>query len=191
MLIMKEGTDNLLLLLHESVRLDEPIIFPTDTIYGIGAPLTAINANKKIFEIKKRPLNMPFPIIAGSWQQAEQIVKTDNLSHEKKSFIKENKNKAVTYILPAKQNLHSIYMKEGTIAVRITSIAWLSEALERFGQPITATSVNISTEHHATNFPTAFDLFKSNVMLFIQGNPPSNVGSHIFDMTQENVIKTR
>lgn len=191
MLILKEGANNLLLLLQESLRLDAPLIFPTDTIYGIGAPISSVIGNKKIFEIKKRPLNMPFPILVGSTEQAGEIAEINNLSDEKASFIEQNKNKAVTYILPAKKSLDSLYVKDGAVAVRITHPGWLALGLQRFGCGVTATSVNISKEPPADSFKTAFDGFKNSVDLFIQGTPHSTASSEIYDMTKENIIQIR
>lgn len=191
MLILKEGADNLLFLLNESLRLDSPLIFPTDTIYGIGAPISSVDGNKKIFEIKKRPLNMPFPILMGSWEQTEEIAEINNLSDEKNRFIKQNQNKAVTYILKAKNCLNSLYVKDGNVAIRIPNLQWLALGLQRFGRGVTATSVNVSKETPADSFQMAFEGFKNSVKLFMQGTPPSNASSEIYDMTKENIIKIR
>ena len=71
MLVLKENIDNLAEVFNISARENIPLIFPTDTIYGIGASISSILANQEIYKIKKRPEHKPYPILAGSFEQAE------------------------------------------------------------------------------------------------------------------------
>lgn len=191
MIILNAEEESFAFIFREAKNSLRPVVFPTDTIYGIGAPISCIPANEKIFGIKKRSGDMPFPILTGSWEQAASAAKITGLSHEKIRFMKEREGSPVTYIFPATEKMAKIYQKDGTVAVRIPCIEWLKKGLLNFGEPVTATSANISKEPHAQDFPGAFGTFKDEVSLFLKGYPPSGTSSEIFDMTREGIIKIR
>ena len=74
MVIYKETYDSLVEIFNISTKENKPVIFPTDTIYGIGANIVSKKANLEIYKLKNRPSNKPFPILAGSIEQLEEIV---------------------------------------------------------------------------------------------------------------------
>ncbi|MCD8493169.1 MAG: Sua5/YciO/YrdC/YwlC family protein, partial [Geovibrio sp.] len=73
MLIMKADSSAFEKIFSQAGSLNEPVIFSTDTIYGIGASVRNIAANEKIYEIKGREVNKPFPVLVGSIKQVEEI----------------------------------------------------------------------------------------------------------------------
>ena len=99
MLVLKENIDNLAEVFNISARENIPLIFPTDTIYGIGASISSILANQEVYKIKKRPEHKPFPILAGSFEQAELIADFKSLNSTNYKFICENYNKYITFII--------------------------------------------------------------------------------------------
>ena len=116
------------------------IVYPTDTLYGLGADIFNKDAVKKIFEIKKRPFKNPLPIAVSDYNMIEKI-----------AFIDENSSKIIKSFLPGKLTL--ILRKKDTIpniitgntekvAVRIPNNKIALKILEDFG-PITATSANL------------------------------------------------
>ena len=112
MLVLKENIDNLAEVFNISARENIPLIFPTDTIYGIGASISSILANQEIYKIKKRPEHKPFPILAGSFEQAELIADFKSLNSTNYKFICENYNKYITFIIKANESLPDIFKKD-------------------------------------------------------------------------------
>jgi L-threonylcarbamoyladenylate synthase len=146
----------------------EPVIFPTDTIYGLGAPIASIEANERIFEIKKRKKDKPFPILAGSIEQLKEIT-------EESSF--EERLPGRTHIYRAALSLHTIYAKDGSVAVRLVKDGWLGETLRMVG-PLTATSVNLEGMPPLLRAEEIYDAFKDSVsyMLWgLAGDKPSEI----------------
>lgn len=191
MVVLDANENNFALLFAESRKSLRPVIFPTDTIFGIGAPISCEIANRKIFGIKNRSEDMPFPILAGSWEQARQIAVIENLSNEKSEFIKNNEKIPTTYIFNARRELHKIYAKTGTVAIRIPNLKWLRDGILLLNEPVTATSANISSEPNAKNFQEAFFTFKEKVSLFLKNMDEGSTGSKIYDLTGKNITQIR
>lgn len=191
MVVLDANENNFALIFTEAKKTARPVIFPTDTIIGIGAPVSSIIANEKIFEIKERSKDMPFPILAGSWKQARLIAAIENLSVEKSEFIRLNENIPVTYVFNAKPELNKIYTKNGTVAIRIPTLQWLKKGILLLDEPITATSANISKKPNAKNFKEAFSNFKEKVSLFLKDDDESDAGSKIYDLTGQNITQIR
>lgn len=129
-------------LFRSSVISGDPLIFPTDTIYGIGAPLSSIPANKKIYELKQRPFNMPMPVLIANFSQLEALVKP--IAPEKRDWLTSLWDKErCTVIFEAVDTLPELYTLNGTVAVRLLPPGWLKDAVSLVGA-VTATSVNKS-----------------------------------------------
>ncbi len=168
-----------------------PVIFPTDTIYGIGAVLSDIKAQEKIFEIKKRNPNSPFPILVSDIEMVKTIADIDNISESCKKLIYPSWQAQTTFILNAKNNLNDIYKKDRKVAIRLSSSKILSDIIRTVGEPITATSVNISGEKELNSFKNIFDKYMNIVDFYIHGNSVSEQSSIIVDLTSHEPIYIR
>ncbi len=187
---MTASAKNMVMVLKKSIAENSPAIFPTDTIYGIGAPLSSIKANCKIFSIKQRPRGIPFPVLAGSLQQAEQIADFTDINEQAKEYLSKWPG-PYTYILKSKQNVPDIYCPNGTIAVRIPDVAWIREALITLGEPVTATSVNINKEPALNDIESILTFFGDKVSLFISGKAGMGRSSQIIDLSGGQIRKIR
>ena len=141
----------------------EPFIFPTDTIYGIGAPISAAIANKKIFAVKNRELR-PLPVLVGSWVQVENLA----LIHDKERLLNIWDGAPTTIILKASKKMSPFFSKEGTVALRMPKTAWLRKALAAC-EPVTATSVNKSGEPPLTNLVAIQKTFGNDCFFYLDG----------------------
>ncbi|MBQ3032991.1 MAG: threonylcarbamoyl-AMP synthase [Deferribacterales bacterium] len=190
MIIINASKEAGLFIFKKSAVLNVPAIFPTDTVYGIGAPLSAIEANLKIYQIKRRSKDLPFPILAGSLKQVETIAYTDNICYEAKTYLKKWPG-PYTFILKSKPSLNPLFCKNGTVAVRIPDEEWLQEAINNLGEPVTATSANVSGQCHINSIEPLITAFSDSVPLFIKGVAKQNCSSSIFDLSDDTVIKVR
>lgn len=189
MLILKANRQDMLSALQESIKLQAPLIFPTDTIYGIGAPLSNIKGNTEIFAIKQRPMTAPFPVLAGSIEQVEQFCDIRGLSRAALDML--HTATKCTFILKARQNINDIYLKNGTIAIRVPDVEWLKMAIKDFGEPVTATSVNITKEDSLNDFNSVYNRFSDKVSIFINGISSRAESSEIYDLTSSIIKKLR
>lgn len=190
MLVLKENINNLAEMFDISAREQIPVIFPTDTIYGIGASISSISANQEIYKLKKRPLDKPFPILAGSFEQAELIADLKSLSSKNYKFMCGNYNKYTTFIIKAKESLPDIFKKDNKAAVRIPNKEILCKALLKHGYPVTATSVNESGYDFLNNIADIIHNF-NKIRLFVESNAVQKISSSIYDISGENILKIR
>ena len=190
MIVLKENIDNLVEILNISTKENIPFIFPTDTLYGIGASISNIFANQDIYKIKKREYGKPFPILAGSFEQAETAADIKSLSNANYKFMCENADKYTTFIIKANDNLPDIFKKDNKVAVRIPNKKVLCSALLKYGFPVTATSVNESGNDFINNISDIIKRF-SEIRLFVMGDTFKNISSSIYDISEKSIVKIR
>lgn len=148
MLTLSANTSTAISLIKTAIYDHEPIIFPTDTIYGIGAPVASADANLKIYAIKNRPLDKPMPILIANMEQLASLVQPlDDSVVQQLENLWPGKH---TIIFKTACDLNPLYTSSGTVAVRMLPPGWLAEAVAMTG-PITATSVNFSGQPALTD----------------------------------------
>ena len=155
----------------------EIIIFPTETVYGVGVDSENAAAIKKLYKLKGRPEGKPFQWLvhdakiakAGSLQWGEQAEKLA------RAFWPG----PLTLVMPA---------KDGTMGWRVPKQSWLLGLLKEWGRPLTATSANISGEPPPKDLSTAIKPFSQEAGVAVDGGeigegPASTVvildGDHI------------
>lgn len=117
------------------------IIFPTETLYGLGCDATNPQALLKIYQIKNRPLGKSFPILV---KDLKMLADYANFNPEQKKAILAAK-KPTNFILKAK-NLSPLLTQKKTAAFRIVKHPWVKKLFRYFDRPIVATSANVSSE---------------------------------------------
>lgn len=118
------------------------IIFPTDTVYGLGCDATNKEAIKKIFKIKGRSEAKPLAVIVRDMEMAKKIATVDRKIERAMGVILPG---AVTLILWKKYKLPEILTaQEQTIGLRIPDYKLTHLLSENMGRPYVATSANIS-----------------------------------------------
>ncbi len=116
-----------------------PVIVPTDTVYGITAPIEDIGLLNEIFSMKKRPEEMKLPVAVGSLEMIEMVARPDMGMME---ILKENLPGPVTFIVPADRGLPGQVVQEGKVAIRIPEHPIFHSICEKFG-PVALTSANV------------------------------------------------
>ncbi|MGY5141983.1 MAG: L-threonylcarbamoyladenylate synthase [Nitrosopumilus sp.] len=117
------------------------IIFPTDTVYGVGCNPYLKNSVKKIYEIKSRPMSKPFPILVDSIGTAEKIVVFNKSAKE---FAKKFWPGQLTMILELKdKDLGKILSVQDKIAVRVPNNNCTKKLLKKC-KFLIGTSANVS-----------------------------------------------
>jgi len=125
------------------------ILYPTDTIWGIGCDATNTKSIKKIYKIKKRPKNKPLILLVNDIKMLSKYV--EKLTNEIIEII----NKSIeptTIIYPNPKKLPKILTQTNTIAIRVTNDYFCSEIIKKLKKPIISTSANISNSENPKNF---------------------------------------
>ena len=135
------------------------IIYPTDTIWGIGCDATNGLAVEKIFEIKNRPASKPFILLVDGLEMLHQYV--DDIHPRLETLLFYHK-RPLTVIYENPRNLPPATLgPDKTVAIRITLDPFCQELIGSLGKPIVATSANQSNEPFPRNFGNiSFDLLQ-------------------------------
>lgn len=115
------------------------IIFPTETLYGLGCDATNAKALLKIYQIKNRPLGKSFPLLVKDFKMLGHYALFKN---EQKKFMAATA-RPTNFVLKAK-NLSPLVMQNRTAAFRISPHPWIKKLFKSFDRPLVATSLNIS-----------------------------------------------
>ena len=134
----------------EALRKGSSILYPTDTIWGIGCDATHADAVDKIYQIKERDPSRSMLILVSDIQMAERYL--DELPEIAVQLI-ECSDRPLTLILDGAKNLAgNLLAQDGSIGIRIPKDDFCQEMLWQFRKPIVSTSANFSGKASATCF---------------------------------------
>lgn len=133
------------------------IIYPTDTIYGLGADASTHDAIRKVFEIKQRDSKKPVHIIVADITDAEKFVELTPLA---RTLAKRFLPGALTLVLKAKDKVpKTLTAGQGTLGIRIPDNRFCIGTARALQGAFTATSANISGRATGRNIEEIFSLF--------------------------------
>lgn len=137
------------------------ILYPTDTVWGIGCDATNENAVKRVYQIKKRIDTKSMLVLIDNPSKLQNYV--DDVPEMAWDLI-ELTDKALTIIYENAKNLASnLISEDGSIGIRVTNESFSKTLCERFKRPIVSTSANISGEATPANFAEITDEIKEKV----------------------------
>ena len=126
------------------------ILYPTDTIWGIGCDATRQESVQNIYSIKQRTDSKSMLVLVNGITMLEDYIGSIPLQAKELIEIAE---KPTTIIYPGARNLAAnLLAPDGSIGIRITSDPFCSLLIEFTGLPIVSTSANISGEHSPGTF---------------------------------------
>ncbi|MBR4803117.1 MAG: threonylcarbamoyl-AMP synthase [Bacteroidales bacterium] len=126
------------------------IIYPTDTIWGIGCDATNPQAIDKVYRIKHRDPVKSMLILCSDFEQVRQYVEDYNPSVQ--AFL-ETKKRPTTVVYPQARNLpENLLAADGSIGIRVPKSEFCQQLLTKFGKPIVSTSANFSGKKPPANF---------------------------------------
>jgi L-threonylcarbamoyladenylate synthase len=136
------------------------ILYPTDTIWGLGCDASNEKAVAKIYSIKKRDEKKSMIILLADEKEIKNHALTP--TEPVKKLMNESLS-PLTIIYPEAKNLAANLINEdGTIAIRIVKDDFCEQLIAAFGKPIVSTSANISGEPSPQNFSTISSIIKKN-----------------------------
>ena len=142
------------------------ILYPTDTIWGIGCDATNANAIQKIYQLKRREEKKSLIILVDDEKMIHEYV-----SHPPPKILSVvySASRPTTAIFSNARNLPSKLINEdGTIAIRITKDNFCHQLIGALNKPLVSTSANISGEKYPQNFHEVADEIKNGVDYIVQ-----------------------
>jgi L-threonylcarbamoyladenylate synthase len=136
------------------------ILYPTDTIWGIGCDATNKEAVKKIYSLKKRSKNKALIILIAEYTNLYKLI--DKVSPNAHKEM--NNEKPTTVIFNNVKNVSTeILAEDGSAAIRLANDNFCQRLIIKLGQPIVSTSANISGGPNPEIFSDINNELKENV----------------------------
>jgi L-threonylcarbamoyladenylate synthase len=135
---------------YEILKKGGVILYPTDTIWGLGCDATNVAAVNRVFAIKKRPPQKSFIILL---DEAEKLPFYIEHIPEIAWDLIENATRPTTFIYKGVRNLSpKLIASDGTIAIRIVQNQFCKKLINLLGKPLVSTSANITGLPTPLNF---------------------------------------
>lgn len=144
------------------------VIFPTETVYGIGVNGLDKKAIKKLYDIKQRPLSKPISLLVSDMNMVEQVAK--DITEVEYKLMKRFFPGPLTIILKKKDVVPNIVTSgQDTVGIRMPAGKIARKLVEYARVPIATPSANISGEPSGTNLENIIKDFEGKVDYFIDG----------------------
>jgi tRNA threonylcarbamoyl adenosine modification protein (Sua5/YciO/YrdC/YwlC family) len=160
------------------------VIYPTDTVYGLGCDITNKKALERIAKIKGVKLEKAnFSFICSDLSHISDYIKQIDTSTFK--ILKRALPGPYTFILPGNNNLPKEFKKKTTVGIRVPDNAIALEIVRQLGNPIVSTSIHDDDEvlEYSTDPELIFEKWQNLVDLVIDGGYGDNIGSTIIDLS--------
>ncbi len=168
------------------------IIYPTDTVYGMGCDITNKNALEKLARLKGIKLDKAdFSFICKDLKNLSDHV--SQITTHTFKILKRNLPGPYTFILPGSNSLPPSFKKKKTVGIRIPENEIALSIVRELGNPIVSTSIKDEDEvlEYTTDPSLIYDKWKKHVDIVIDGGFGGNEASTIIDLTQEEPVVIR
>ena len=164
------------------------VVFPTETVYGIGTNGLDKEAVERLYKIKERPLNKPISLLVSDFEMIEKVAK--NISEIEYKIMKKFFPGPLTIILNKKDIVPDIVTSGGnTVGIRIPDEEITRKLIKYTGVPIAAPSANISGKPSGIDVQEIIKEFGDKVDYYIDGGKSKlGIGSTILKV-ENNTIK--
>ena len=164
------------------------IIYPTDTVYGLGCDITNTKALEKIAQIKGIKLSKAnFSFICYDLSNLSEYVRQIDTPTYK--ILKRALPGAYTFILNGNNNLPKAFKKKKTVGIRVPDSNIIREIVKELGNPIVSTSIYDDDDviEYTTDPELIYEKWKNKVDLVINGGYGDNHASTVIDLSQDEI----
>ncbi len=161
------------------------IVYPTDTVYGLGVIALRTHCLERLFKLKKRPQTKPVPIMIGNIAMAKKLALVDRRTEKVLEAVWPG---PVTVVLAKRQIVPDILTAgKRTVGLRIPDCRLIQILLANLGEPITATSANFSGSSPLISAVEVIKVFEKAYprpdLILDAGDLPNNPPSTVLDLT--------
>ncbi|WP_348812579.1 L-threonylcarbamoyladenylate synthase [Flavobacterium maritimum] len=168
------------------------VIYPTDTVYGLGCDITNTKALERVAKIKGVKLDKAnFSFICHDLSNLSDYVKQIDTATFK--ILKRALPGPYTFILPGNNNLPKEFKKKTTVGIRVPDNSIILELVRQLGNPIVSTSIRDEDDviEYTTDPELIFEKWQNLVDVVIDGGYGDNIGSTIIDLSGDEPIVVR
>ena len=152
----------------ERLRRGAVIVFPTETVYGVGARAADPEAVRRLYAAKGRPAGQPMVLLVGSVAEVEALALCDERARR---LMRRFWPGALTIVLPRRTGTVTPAAQGGTLAFRAPGHAVTLRLLKALGEPLASSSANRAGEPPPLNANSADAALGRDVDLVLDGGP--------------------
>jgi len=168
------------------------VIYPTDTVYGLGCDITNTKALEKIAKIKGVKLDKAnFSFVCNDLSHLSDYVKQIDTATYK--ILKRALPGPYTFVLPGSNSLPNAFKKKKTVGIRVPDNAIARLLVEKLGNPIVSTSIHDDDDviEYTTDPELIFEKWQDKVDVVIDGGYGDNEASTVIDLTNSEPLVLR
>jgi len=176
--------------IHKAVEIMKEggiILYPTDTIWGIGCDATNEEAINKIYKLKQREETKSMLVLVENERMLQNIVEVSSLAWD----LIDVSEKPTTIIYDEPKNVaKNIIARDNTLGIRLIEPIFLKQLIGKLKNPIVSTSANISGDPSPKNFDEISETIKNGVdfILDIDVNSKTSKSSSIIKLTKDSRV---
>lgn len=170
-----------------ALRHRDVIVFPTETLYGLGADALNSQAVEQVFQLKGRDRVNPIPVLVADREMLHAVVA--NVPEAAQKLIRRFWPGPLTLVLPARKDIPKpLCNASGGVGVRISSQAIATRLVNALGRPLTATSANPSGKEPARTVQEAKTYFGDQIEVFVDGGKlTAKTGSTVVEVMGDSI----
>lgn len=173
----------------EVLKRDGVIVYPTDTIYGLGCDVTSKAAVERIRRIKGRDANKPMSFVCSDLVQVSRYGHVSNFAHR---ILKRFLPGPYTFVLTATKETPRVFQsKQKTVGIRIPDHPVPLALVEQLGNPVVSTSANESDEEVVTNPVDLERIFGHRVDLIMECGTLPVLASSVISLVDDTIAILR
>ncbi|WP_299754408.1 L-threonylcarbamoyladenylate synthase [uncultured Pontibacter sp.] len=161
---------------EEEIILGNVILYPTDTVWGIGCDAENPEAVRKIFKMKEREESKAMILLVADQNMLQRYIKS--LPDDFEEMVKQQE-RPTTYVFSNPQNLpKEVLAEDGTVAIRVVqNDEFCRRLIRQVARPIVSTSANISGEPSPKTFADVSDIIKERVDFVVNWRQDDDMAS--------------
>lgn len=170
------------------------VVFPCETVYGIGCDCLNSKAVHKLSQYKQRPLGKPYAIMAANLEMAKEYVELNDTARK---LYKDFLPGPLTVVSSGKHKVaNGVESESGTLGVRIPDYSLMIKTIKAFGRPIVATSANASYKKRPYKVSDILENVSQKQaglidLIIDAGELPRNEPSTVIDTTMDDPVTLR
>ena len=175
----------------EALKQGKVIVYPTETVYGLGCDATNQNAVDKIFKIKQRQQEKSVLVVASNVDMMVDYISWSKKLHELSDKYWPGPLTVVVSARPENELAHGVVAGDGTVAFRITDYPLAVELSKKLDKPLVSTSANISAQESSYDIESILKMFVGQEfqpdIIIDAGELPHHAPSTIVKVDGENL----
>lgn len=160
---------------EEELLVGNVILYPTDTVWGIGCDAENAEAVKKIYKIKEREESKSMIVLVSDVEMLRRYM--EHLPDDFEKLV-ESQERPTTFVLSGAKNLpKELVAEDGSIGIRVVKEEFCRRLMQQIGRPLVSTSANISGEPSPRTFAEVSETIKERVDYVVQWRQDEDVES--------------